>query len=73
MKQTQDIKGITRYTFTNRETNEVISGVFMFECEEDGIFIRTDDCPADAGCIGGANFGIHPYGLIDGTWTYTRH
>lgn len=65
----KDIKGITRYTFTHVPTGEVTSGLFMFECSEDGIFIRTDDCPAD---LKGANFGVHPMGLAFGEWTYTR-
>jgi hypothetical protein len=66
----KDIKGVTRYTFTNNETGEVTAGLFMFECEEDGIFIRTDNCPPE---WEGADFGIHPYGFIDGMWSYTRN
>lgn len=42
----KDIKGVTRYTFTNNHNGEVVSGVFMFE-DEDGIFIRTDNCRPD--------------------------
>lgn len=66
---TKDIKGKTRYTFTNTENGEVVSGVFMFE-DEDGIFIRTDNCSPD---LEGADFGIHPFGFVDGMWTYTRN
>lgn len=64
----KDIKGKTRYTFTNTQTNEVITGLFQFE-DEDGIFIRTDNCPAE---YPGADCGFHPFGIIDGTWKYTR-
>lgn len=67
----RDIKGKTRYTFTNTETGEVISGVFMYECDEDGTFIRTDNCPAD---WEGADFGVHPFGLVSlgGVFSYTK-
>ena len=68
MNTQKDIKGVTRYTFTNNHTGEVVAGVFMFE-DEDGTFIRTDNCPDD---VKGADFGIHPFGFIDGMWSYAR-